>query len=81
MTMDKEVKAHLQPFAKKIALVFTVADNRKMVWVTKLAEGVGNTYGINKKRGEDLEAYICRVLSQLLCNGVDIDDDKTLGKL
>ena len=47
---DKDELQMLRPFAKKIAKVFRDADKDRKVWQTKLAEGVGNTFGINQQR-------------------------------
>ena len=80
---DKDELALLMPFAKKIALVFQCAESGKdrKVWETKLAEGVGNSFGLNRRRSEKLEAYICRLLLQWANNEVDIEDDAVLGSL
>ena len=71
----------MQPFAQKIVKVMLDADKDKQVWQTKLAEGLGNTYGLDKKRHEGLEKYISRILLQFVVNDVDIEEDVVLGGL
>ena len=71
----------LKPFAQKIMKVMLDADQDKQVWQSQLAEGVGNTFGLDKKRHEGLEKYISRVLLQFLVNEVDIGEDTVLGGL
>ena len=66
---DKGELAVLMPYATKIWSVLQRADGKdKKVWETKLAEGVGNSVGLNRKRSEKMEAYICRMLLQLVCS-------------
>ena len=71
------------PFAKKILLVFQSAESGKdrKVWETKLTEGIGNSFGLNRRRSEKIEPYICRLLLQLANNEVDIEEDAVLGSL
>ena len=78
---DKDETAMLKPFAQKIMKVMLDADQDKQVWQSQLAEGVGNTFGLDKKRHEGLEKYISRVLLQFLVNEVDIGEDAVLGGL
>ena len=74
------VKGMLDPYASQIAAVVQQADRKgdKLIWRTKLTEGVGNTHGIHIKRREQLHDYVVRMLYQFVLNEVDIDEDAVL---